>query len=111
RAEADRRREEAETAYALARESLVQVGNDLPNVLRQAIYTREARMRATQVLADALARQLDPTAVRGLPGRARMALHTQAGDVLAELGKRADAETHYQAALDVSTELLRAGGP
>ncbi|HEY1381070.1 MAG TPA: serine/threonine-protein kinase, partial [Gemmataceae bacterium] len=82
RADADRRRDEAEAAYALARESLVQVGTDLPGVLRQAIYTRDARVRAAQVLADALAKQLDPTAVRGLPGRARLALHLQAGAVL-----------------------------
>ena len=111
RADADRRREEAEAAYALARESLIQVGSELPDVLRQAIYTRDARARASKILADALAKQLDPTAVRGLPGRAQMALHSQAGDVLAELGKRAEAEAHYRAALEVSTELLEAGGP
>jgi tetratricopeptide (TPR) repeat protein len=111
RDDADHRRQEAEEAYGLARDSLVRIGADLPDALRQAIYTREARARATQVLADALSRQLDPTAVRGLSGRSQMALHIQAGDVLAELGKRKEAETHYKAALEISKELLQAGGP
>jgi tetratricopeptide (TPR) repeat protein len=110
RADADRRRAEAEAAYTFARESLVQVGTDLPAVLEQAIYTREAQTRATEVLAEALAKQLDPTAVRGLSGRAKIALHLRAGDALASLGKQADAERHYAAALEISTRLLEAGG-
>src|SRR5262249_48939822 len=58
-----------------------------------------------------LAKQLDPTAVRGLAGRSQMALYSQAAEAQAELGNRAAAATYYQKALDVSTRLMQAGGP
>jgi tetratricopeptide (TPR) repeat protein len=111
RTEAEHRRVEAEKAYGLARESLLEVGSDLPQALHQAIYTREAQLRASQVLADALAKQLDPTAVRGLAGRSKVALYYQAGEALLELGKRAEAEARFKEALEVSRQLVEAGGP
>jgi hypothetical protein len=111
RADADQRRQDAEKAYGLARQSLVEVGADLPNALQQAIYTREAQLQATQILADALAKQLDPTAVRGLAGRAKLTLFYQAGEAEAALGHRAKADAHFKAALEVSTKLVNAGGP
>jgi tetratricopeptide (TPR) repeat protein len=111
RTDADQRRQESEKAYTLARESLIEVGADLPHVLHQAIYTREAQVRASQVLADALAKQLDPNAVRGLAGRAKLTLYLKAAEAQDEIGHRAEADAYYKQALDLSTRLLQAGGP
>jgi serine/threonine protein kinase len=110
---AETQRDLADRAYTLSRESLIEACDDLPAILNQAIFTREAQLRANAVLVDAVSKHLDTTAVQGLSGRAALALHMHAGDLLinSSLAKLKEKEiaAHFAEALAISNRLLLAG--
>jgi serine/threonine protein kinase len=107
---ANEQRDAARDAYDLARSSLLKVGTDLPVVLDQSIYAREVRQRAAEVLADSLSSQLDPTALRGLPGRSVLALKLRIAKSLQDIGRADDARRMFAEALELSRTLMAAGG-
>src|SRR5262249_39114393 len=109
-AEAEQRRA-ADQAYQMARESLLTVGAGLPDVLRQAIFTRAAQNRANAILAEALARQLDVGAMRGLPERGMISMHLSNASLLGAQGKHAEAGASLQKALQISNRLMARGSP
>jgi tetratricopeptide (TPR) repeat protein len=109
-AEAEQRRA-ADQAYQMARESLLTVGADLPDVLRQAIFTREAQNRANAILAESLAKQLDLDTMRGLPERGLMNIHLRNASLQGAQGKVVEAGNSLQAALEISNRLVARDSP
>jgi serine/threonine protein kinase len=109
-AEAAQRRT-ADQAYQMARESLLTVGADLPDVLKQAIFTPAAQNRANAILAESLARQLDVAALRGLPERGMINMHLRSASLLGAQGKHIEAGASLQKALEISNRLIARDSP
>jgi tetratricopeptide (TPR) repeat protein len=98
---------EAEEAYQLAREAVVGVAWDIPTILRQAVYAREAEKKVTLVLAETMQKQLALAATRRLPDRAVHAIQLRLGDLTFAQARYAEAKTHYEAAFAVSERVLK----
>jgi tetratricopeptide (TPR) repeat protein len=106
-AEAKARRE-AEESYQLAREAVVGVAWEIPGILRQAVFAREAEKKVSLVLAETMQKQLALAATRHLPDRAAHAIQVRLGDLRVNQAKYDEAEGHYAAALKVSERVLAA---
>jgi serine/threonine-protein kinase len=107
-AEAAARKDEAEQ-YAFARETAVKVAIDVPDLLRQAVFTRAVQAKVQEVLGEAMTAQLARAGhVRGLPERGVMIYHQQLGELLRMQGKQTDARKHLETARDISARLLAA---
>jgi tetratricopeptide (TPR) repeat protein len=109
-AEAEQRRA-ADQAYQMARESLLTVGADLPDILRQAIFTPAVQNRANGILAESLAKQLDIAAMRGLPERGMINMHLRNASLLSAQGKLTEAGASLQKALEISNRLVSKDSP
>lgn len=115
RVEAEKERDQKEKArqgeaenYQLARDAIIGVVDEVPNKLRQAIYSRQAQQQVLAALGDMLAKQLNLTSTRGLPDRAMLSIHMKMGDLRSEQGRLAEALKQYEDALAITTRLLAA---
>ena len=99
---------EAEESYELAREAVVGVAWDVPDVLRQAVYARKAEEKIAVLLSETMRRQLALASTRHLPDRAVHRIHLRLGDLSVSLVKYGEAQQHYEAALAVSARVLAA---
>jgi len=99
---------EAEESYELAREAVVGVAWDVPDVLRQAVFAREAEKKITFILADTMKKQIALASTRHLPDRAVHRIHLRLGDLLVAQAKYDEAQRSYDAALAVSGRVLAA---
>ena len=99
---------EAEESYELAREAVVGVAWDVPDVLRQAMFARNAEMKVSSLLAETMEKQLALASTRHLPDRAVHRIHIRLGDLLAAQARYDEAKKHYDAALAVSARVLAA---
>ncbi|MFO0796390.1 MAG: serine/threonine-protein kinase [Gemmataceae bacterium] len=99
---------EAEESYELAREAVVGVAWDVPDVLRQAVFAREAEKQITVLLVETMEKQVALATTRHLPDRAVHRIHLRLGDLLVLQARYDEAQKHYTAALAVSGRVLAA---
>ena len=67
---------------------------DVPDVLRQAMFARNAEMKVSSLLADTMEKQLALASTRHLPDRAVHRIHVRLGDLHAAQARYDEADVH-----------------